>query len=437
MGRRYIGWARELARAGWVAVLLTGVAASMEAVTVRAAAPVQLRLWHYQAGPLGTALEEEIQRFNASHPGIVIRPEFVGDANALHQKLMAAVAGGSPPELSQAMSVYIPAYLDAGAVVPVERFFSGPGGLSREELADFVPAALELATFEVDGRPTVVGWPFNLSLPVLYYNQEMLQAAGVAVPKTWEEFRRAAVALTQPGKRWGWAWTPGLEPYLALFWSNGGELLTAGGRQVGFDGPVGIEALKFLTQLCRVDRACILTRAFDWQYELINERAALATSTIVSRVYIEKDLGGRFTLGMAPLPAGRVPRTQLYGASMLIFKTTPERERAAWEFLKWWGAPEQTARWAIKSGYLPVRFSAAQVPAYRETLQRDPRLQVGFESLKFAQAEPTLRSWSQIRNFLSEAISAAVLGQSTPEAALRQAAARANRLLATEAGGGR
>src|SRR5262249_25569508 len=42
-------------------------------------------------------------------------------------------------------------------------------------------------------------WPFNKSLQVIFYNQDMLTAKNVSVPTTWDEFASALKATTGGG----------------------------------------------------------------------------------------------------------------------------------------------------------------------------------------------------------------------------------------------
>ena len=44
----------------------------------------------------------------------------------------------------------------------------------------------------------------------------------------------------------------------------------------------------------------------------------------------------------------------MYGANICIFKSTPEKEMAAWRFINHFTSPPVTARWATQTGYLPV-----------------------------------------------------------------------------------
>ena len=67
---------------------------------------------------------------------------------------------------------------------------------------------------------------------------------------------------------------------------------------------------------------------------------------------------GKFKWDIAMLPNDGKPAVNLYGASVSVYKTTPEQELAAWLVIKFLGEKAQTTRWAVQTGYLPVRQSA-------------------------------------------------------------------------------
>src|SRR6184192_1333355 len=84
------------------------------------------------------------------------------------------------------------------------------------------------------------GLPSNVYTYVLYANKKMLDAAGVAMPKTYEDFVAAARAMTKAGQ---FGYTDGWAPlYLFPKWCvwlhlNGGSLFSAPGvgERVNFD----------------------------------------------------------------------------------------------------------------------------------------------------------------------------------------------------------
>ena len=67
---------------------------------------------------------------------------------------------------------------------------------------------------------------------------------------------------------------------------------------------------------------------------------------------------------------------------MSVPKTTPQKQLAAWLFIRWFSEPKQQAAWTHVSLYFPVRKSAE--PLIRDILASDPRFAVAWELLKKA-----------------------------------------------------
>src|SRR5690606_22824054 len=99
----------------------------------------------------------------------------------------------------------------------------------------------------VDGK--ILALPFELELLGLYYNEKMLQDAGVSVPKTWDELKEAAKKLTTD-KVAGLIIPPDKGPYFnfiwyPFMWQNGGNVISADGTKSEFDSEAVAEALDF------------------------------------------------------------------------------------------------------------------------------------------------------------------------------------------------
>ena len=75
----------------------------------------------------------------------------------------------------------------------------------------------------------------------------------------------------------------------------------------------------------------------------------------------------------------------VYGASLSVFKSTPERQLAAWLFLKWLAEPEQQAKWSRGTNYFPTRKSVA--------------------------AEPGVAAYDECRNEIGEMLNAVAAGE--------------------------
>ncbi len=76
----------------------------------------------------------------------------------------------------------------------------------------------------------------------------------------------------------------------------------------------------------------------------------------------------------------------VYGASVSIPKSTPERELAAWLFVKYYTSADVNAEWAKASGYFPVKQSVAA--KFQDVFAADPAYKTAFDLLKFGKFEP-------------------------------------------------
>jgi len=88
----------------------------------------------------------------------------------------------------------------------------------------------------------------------------------------------------------------------------------------------------------------------------------------------------------------------MFGANICILKSTPEREQQAWEFIKYFSTTATTVRWAMATGYLPVRKSAAEDPQLKAFFAAAPQNRSAFDLLPYAHPEPNAACWQGVRD---------------------------------------
>jgi sn-glycerol 3-phosphate transport system substrate-binding protein len=200
----------------------------------------------------------------------------------------------------------------------------------------------------------------------MYVNTRLLERAKVDVPRTWDELRAAAIALTErrgsdvtvwgfecPISWWFWA---------ALLASTGGKVIDEKGR-VTLGGPAGVRALDFwqtLTHRDRVMRPPVGRDYAAWQVgtqRFLSGTTAILWTTAAYLRYIEE--GAAFPVKVAPIPADVRHAVPSGGTFFVLLRAAEERaKRAAWQFLRFMMQREQTIEWATSTGYLPVTRAA-------------------------------------------------------------------------------
>jgi multiple sugar transport system substrate-binding protein len=125
-----------------------------------------------------------------------------------------------------------------------------------------------------------------------------------------------------------------------------------------------------------------------------------------------------------PMPSEARQATIIGGENLFLFKTTPERERAAFTFAEYVMGEEFQTQWAIGTGYLPVNLKARESEAYQAFVERQPVVKVFLEQAEYARSRPIFRGYSRISEKLGRAIETVLLGKSSPKKALEEAQRR-------------
>ncbi len=393
--------------------------------------------WYQHSQARETALKAMIARFNSTNQwGITVKGEYAGGYSDIANKMTAAIAGGSPPDLVVAYQNNAASYELADALVDLNPYVSDATfGLSKAELSDFFPSILDQDLNRQFGNKRL-GWPPNRAIDVLYYNADWLKALGIAgPPKTWEEFYADVKAATDPAAgRYGCAISLDASNVFAQVISRGGDFQAKGSAGYSLDSPQMRDSFTLFAKIFKEGYGKKIGEQFGDQTDFAN-RMVLFTVGSTSGIpfydaAVKKGAGGPFAWSVAPMPgagAGSKGALNIYGASVSIVKSTPERQLAAWVFLRWMSESAQQAEWAKVSNYFPVRKSAAAGLA--DYFAAHPQFAAAWKALQTSdqKAEPSFLGYEQVRDAISSAYNA-VLDGAQVDSTLAALDAKANKI---------
>ena len=394
-------------------------------------------LWHSLSGSAADALAMLVDEFNATNAWrVVVVPQYQGVYPALRNRLGDALDNRASPDLAVLYPYHAAGYVRAGVAATLDAYVtSARFGLSDADRADILPVFLNS-----DRNPQLGGqwmsFPMERSAIVLYYNADWLKTMGYqGPPLTWPAFKemcqRATVDLNGDGPpdTWGYAMLPDASTFSALVLSRGGALVSEDARQARFDSTEGVRAMNILRDVFGFRQAYTAT-GHGWdRVDLAGGKAlfTIAPSSELPAYKTAVDQGGLFRWGVAPLPHNTPdPVTNFVGQSWTVFKTTTQRQLAAWLFIRWFTGSNQTRRFAEATTTLPLRNSAAQTILKKQNL--DPNVKIVLGLLPFGQSEPAVTGWEPARDVLAETMRA-VAGGLAPQTALDQAEVKVNSLL--------
>lgn len=391
--------------------------------------PLQpLVLWHALPPQTTETLLEQVELFNAQNPwGIRLAVERLSTPAALRAQLKAAAVRGRLPDLALLEPADLGEVLNTGGLVDLRPYADDPQeGLDRADRDDLLPL------FFGDGATPWVGAPAYLHLFVLYYNADWLAQLGAAPPSNWEDFRQLclnAVATTNALDHVGYVYVEDEALFLSWLWGRGGDALSSDGRHVAFNRQAGLDASALLNELVKSGCAYVGDKAIaqeDFAYGRTLFTFASTAELEDYRETIERvGILNRWAIA-APPHTTEQPVVVASGPYWTIWRTTPERQRAAWRVIRWFTSPATTVRWAYRLYALPVRTSAAR--ALGATLIDDRPMQVALDLLSVARSEPVLPGWGDVRRLMAQALTQAAHGV-PPDQALNEAADLAERIL--------
>ena len=123
------------------------------------------------------------------------------------------------------------------------------------------------------------------------------------------------------------------------------------------------------------------------------------------------------------------------GAALYMPKrSTPEKQAAAWDLIKFLVSTQSQAEWAAGTGYVPLRQSAADTPEIKALWAKEPGYKVAYDQLvggvqNTATAGPVIGPYQEIRDFVLAAEQRMFTQGLAPQAALTRAAKDANQAL--------
>jgi multiple sugar transport system substrate-binding protein len=344
------------------------------------------------------------KQFEAAHPGVKIKRQYVPFAN-LNTKLLTQAAGHALPNLLAVDNPFVSTMISTGQVIPL----SGLKGFSTK---GYFPAIINegLSNGKYYALPVA-----GANSIALMYNIAMLKAAHVSPPKTWAQLLTAAKTLTTPdhygialtceaAEDTTWQWEP-------FFWSNKGKFTFA-----NIASAPGVQALSLWKQL--IDDKSASKDCLNWSQtpaastQFIDGKAAMMVNgpwNFSALAQGHMFYGKQY--GIVPVPtrvAGQHVIVPLGGEDWMISKSGDSAtQQMAFEYIKGMQTPAMQLKLAKLFGYLPARISVAKTyvqqagPQWKvyvnQTLFAHPRtLGLGVKYPKISQAV-----WTAIQAALS------------------------------------
>jgi sn-glycerol 3-phosphate transport system substrate-binding protein len=400
----------------------TAAAASADKITIK--------YWYAFGDKIEEAKKHLVEEFNQSQDRIEVIAEHQGDYADLHAKVQAAFAAGNAPAVTDLEIASTGVFARSGMLEELTAYADRDH--EEVQLDDFNPGLMGNAY--VDGK--LYGLPFMRSTPILYKNVTMLKEAGLDPegPRSWEELEEYSRVLKEKGKL-GMTVPVDIWFYEALVAQSGGTVLTEDGKAAAFNTPEGVEPVAFWKRLAAeglikipVGDEAGATADKDWSNQLSAFKFA-STAGVSGSLQIAD--GNGFELATSFMPANDSYGVPTGGCQLVMTSKMSQAEKdAAWEFITFMTTKENTIYQHKHVGYLPTRLSALDTDELRQHFEQYPQYKVAVDQLEYARPRPMENAYPEVTQIIKTAIEKAILDPNvTPQAAMDEAAVKANKLL--------
>ncbi|MGW0905124.1 ABC transporter substrate-binding protein [Streptomyces sp. NPDC002853] len=390
---------------------------------------VTIQLWHGQTDTAAKVLKGLVARFHAAHPDI--RVDMGGGvlADAMLQKITAALAAGSYPDIAYVFGSDLASVARSPEVVDLTAHVrEGP-----TPWRNFWAPARQAVT--INGRVRAV--PALLDCLAVVCNKKLFAEAGLDLPEpgwTWQEFTDTARRLTDASRgRFGTGW-PGTGDedtvwrMWPMVWDLGGDVIADDGHGIGF-AQEGVRALEVVRDLVRDKSVYVDPKPGSEQmYQVfLSGRMGMVPTGPWQLPDITQ---AKVDHHVVPMPSfSRRPVTISGPDTWTVFDNGEARAKAARTFVTWLNQPAQDSRWAVEAGSLPLSRRSQDRPAWREHAAGMPGLPVFTEAVTSARVRPVHAAYPRISQSLGQAVVSVLLGRKSPADAVRSCAEEANAAL--------
>lgn len=294
---------------------------------------------------------------------------------------------------------------DANAIITLDDLMKKSEGGKKAYLDTIIPGFL--ANSYGDDQK-LYGIPLMRSTPVIYYNMDILNKAGITteqLPDNWTELTMTLKKLKKATGKAPFVLAPTWYGWLfeAFVRQSGGALSNKDNTQVQFDDPATIEALSFWKKL--LDEGLMKRHRGSWK-STMNLFSKGNTPIIY---YSSGGMGHLVTKAKINWMTKVMPKNKFYGtsvgaANLFISKhMTPEQEEASWKLIQFLTTPHIQAQISNKSGYFPVVQEAFDHPLLKKRYSLI-QFKEARKQLDYANAKIMTRNYMEIRKILKDAI---------------------------------
>ncbi len=344
-----------------------------------------------------------------------------------YQKILTLAEAHNMPDTMYGFASWTEEFKEAGYIVPVEDY------ISKDLYNDFSEAARNVCSR--DGKMWTL--PSYMSVRTVLFNKNMLDAAGVSVPTTWQGLLDIAPKLYNPSKnQYAYSLVAGqpkntLDCFLPVLWAYGADILNADGTANGLNNDKGIAALQMYVDLAKYSVPDYGEATIDNTQSNFTNQVAAAYFHNAQGLKALKNDGKDYSWAVVadPLAGPDGQKNSLGVMDIDILFDTGNQDTAA-KFLELWHSSDYQGLVIEQTGWVPNQSSYLDKrPAFSD---QSNMMVAPFAKLEpLAKFKPTFVGYAQVEKTMADFITKAVMGEMSAKDAISGIGSEIDKLIAS------
>ncbi|HUS96776.1 MAG TPA: sn-glycerol-3-phosphate ABC transporter substrate-binding protein UgpB [Hyphomicrobiaceae bacterium] len=402
----------------------------------------EIQWWHAMGGGNGECINKMAADFNAKQKDYKVVPVYKGNYTETMTAAVAAFRAKKHPHIVQVFEVGTATMMAAkGAVYPI-------GDLMKDasepfDIKTYLPAVV---SYYQTPQGKLLSMPFNSSTPVLFFNQDAFDKAGIKTPPaTWPEMKTASEKLLAAGYRCGFSF--GWQSWVMIENFNAWHNLPIGTLENGFAGLDtklvfnNAATKKHLANLAEWSKKKLFVysgRRGDSLPKFTTGECGMWLNSSAYYGGIKKQVKFKFGQSMLPYYPGvaKSPQNSIIGGATLwvLRGHSKGSYKGVAKFMTFLSSPAVQAEWHQGTGYVPITNAAYELSKRQGYYKSNPGTDTAIKQLRLNQPTANSRglrfgNFVQIRDVINEEMENLWKGSKTADVALDTAVERGNKLL--------
>ena len=384
-------------------------------------AGTKLVVWYAVSGTSGELFNKLSENF-AKETGVELELSYSGGSGDTATKVSAALLTHTQPDV--ALMYAGPLYTGGEGDFRIADLLKTTNDFDQ---ADVFEGMMDYCDYMNEGYCAI---PCGISTQVMYYNKDILKAAGVDMtnpPKTWAEFYDVLGKVMEKGNTSGAegfkAFDTNDEAWLfkSMLMQNGCEIIENDNGEITpiFNNEKAIEVGEYWKSLVDAGYMSAAQHSNAEKAFLGGNLAFIAASS--NRISRWTPDSVPFELGAIEMPYFTQPSLALGGNVLVIMTEDESKVQAAWKYVTYLTNAENNTEFALGTGYLPIHKSAMERKEVKDAIAGNEMYTVAFNQLSYTWAYTHFQEMGTMDTQIKSALGKLEKGRGTAKEVLDKA----------------